>query len=163
MQPSAPSKSEAMVTEGFWWLVLCHKSMLYKRCTKQMWEPFIHVSHLLSKRWTGNHSHLARVSMQFLSEPWVLRLPDTDLHKCTHAHLWAWVAHWQSSRLQNTTTHGCHISSQPRSQFPNGISFQVIFTLFFRLTLLQTYVITVSKLVFYARSTGDVITDLCHC
>ena len=125
-----------MVTEGFWWWVLCHnKSMLYKRCTKQMLEPFIHRSHLPTNGWNGNHSHLPRVSMQVLQECWVLCLPDTDLHKCTHAHLWG---DWQSSRLQNTswlhalhnslkfgiwcsvrwTTHGRHISSQPCSHSP---------------------------------------------
>ena len=104
--------------------------------------------------------------MQFLQECWVLHLPDTDLHKCTSVHLWAWVAHQQSSWLHNTswlhtlhnslkfgiwcavcwTTHGRRISSQPRSHSPSGISLAVIFFSFsylrhYSLTSLQTYII----------------------
>ena len=66
-------------------------------------EPFVHRSHLPSKGWNGNHSQLPRVSMQFLQQRGVLRPPDTDLHKRTSVHLWAWFAHQQSSWLHNTS------------------------------------------------------------
>ena len=129
-----------------------------------MLEPFIHGSHLPSKGWNRNHSHLPWVSMQFPQEHWVLCSPDTDLHKRTAVHLWAWLAHQQSSWLHNTswlhtlhnslkfgiwcavcwTTHGRRISSQPHSPSPKGIWLEVISTPFldwhhYRLTLLLNH------------------------
>ena len=57
------------------------------------------------------HEYLPRVSMQFLQGHWVLCPPDTDLHKHTSVHLWAWVAHQRSSWLHNASwLHALHNS-----------------------------------------------------